>query len=181
MKVKERNEKLDSFSLIRIKSLNISICQFFMTHENKIEMITWAQSNYLASNPVVLQCFTVSNVFFKGMKCHNCGVISLMSFFLLTYELGFLMLKPSQSALQCLWICTYGNMALCNCRYVHGVWRIWWGWWYKGGISMPVLLRVFRYCRIVLPHRWRTPSGGQEWGMNPFLYPSIANFSNFQP
>lgn len=40
MKVKERNEKLDSFSLIRIKSLNISICQFFMTHENKIEMIT---------------------------------------------------------------------------------------------------------------------------------------------
>lgn len=40
MKVKERNEKLDSFSLIRIKSLNISIYQFFLTHENKIEMIT---------------------------------------------------------------------------------------------------------------------------------------------
>lgn len=53
-----------------------------------------------------------------------------------------------------------------TCRYVHGVWRTWRGWWYKGGVPVPVLLRIFWYSWIVLSHWWRASYRGKEWGMN---------------
>lgn len=67
-----------------------------------------------------------------------------------------------------------------QCRYVHGIWRNWWWWRYKGGVSMPFLFRVFRYRWTVLPHWWRASCRGKEWGITPCLLITISICYNLQ-
>jgi len=62
------------------------------------------------------------------------------------------------------------NIHFCECRHVHGFWWKWWGRWYKGGVSLPILFWVFWYRWIMLPHWRRASNGGKKWGMTTFFY-----------